>query len=483
MRHLVRYGIATGIALGAMALRLLLEPVLGDRVPFVTFFLANAVSAYALRLGPALWTMTLGVAAARGFVIPGVTDLPSVLAYYSLYLLTSSVTIVAIAGQRKSAEAERRRYEQLVLETSARRKAEREQQRQREWAKATLASIGDAVITTDAEGRVTFMNSVAEQLTGWTSGEWAGAALTEVFRIVNEETGEPASNPVEKVLSTGATQGLANHTALLARDGTRRPIDDSAAPIRDEDGELIGVVLVFRDIAERRAKEEALRRSNEDLETFAYAASHDLQEPLRMVSTFMELLESKYANRLDEDARKYIGFAVNGARRMRMLIADLLEFSRAGAQLNLTRVSLETVLQSVTSTLATAIAESHALITHDPLPEVLADEMKVGRVLQNLIANAIKFRGEAAPAIHVGARREGLAWTIFVRDNGIGFDPQYASRIFRMFERLEPASRPSGSGIGLAVSKRIVEAHGGRMWCESEPGRGSTFSFTLPQGV
>jgi len=230
------------------------------------------------------------------------------------------------------------------------------------------------------------------------------------------------------------------------------------------------------------ARTEELARSNRELEQFAYVASHDLQEPLRMVGSYVQLLERRYKDKLDEDATEFIAFAVDGAQRMQRLINDLLMYSRVGTRgKELVRTSCERILELTLANLRAAIDESGAEIAHDALPEVVADETQLVQLLQNLIGNAIKFRGDGPPHIEVSATQDEEEWLFAVKDNGIGMDPEQAERIFRIFQRLHTQEEYSGTGIGLAVCKRIVERHGGRIWAEAAPGKGSTFCFTIPR--
>jgi len=238
-----------------------------------------------------------------------------------------------------------------------------------------------------------------------------------------------------------------------------------------------------RKLAEEALKEktEELARSNQDLEQFAYVASHDLQEPLRMVTSYVQLLAQRYKDKLDSDADEFIGFAVDGAIRMWKLINDLLTYSRVGTRAKeLEPTDCETVLNQSLNDLKVAIEERGAVVTHDPLPTVMADHPQLGQLFQNLIGNAIKFRGNEPPRVHVSASRNDNGWTFSVRDNGIGIAPEYAERIFIIFQRLHGWKEYAGTGIGLAICKKIVERHGGRIWVESEVGKGTTFYFTLP---
>jgi PAS domain S-box-containing protein len=246
--------------------------------------------------------------------------------------------------------------------------------------------------------------------------------------------------------------------------------------------------LYSMDITKRQQAEEKLQRtledlerSNKELQEFAYIASHDLQEPLRKIANFSEMIVTQYQDRLDEQAERYFGYVIDGAKRMQALINDLLSYSRVGrAELTLVPASLEEILKGTLSNLQALIQESGAEISHDPLPACKVNPHQLGQLLQNLIINGIKFHGHRAPRIHLSARQEGQEWVIAVRDHGIGFDPQYVEGIFKVFKRLHSKEQYPGTGIGLAICKKIVERHGGRIWAESEPGRGATFYFTIP---
>ncbi|HLB10467.1 MAG TPA: ATP-binding protein, partial [Gemmatimonadaceae bacterium] len=246
---------------------------------------------------------------------------------------------------------------------------------------------------------------------------------------------------------------------------------------------------VFWDVTERKRAEERLtqllgelERSNKELELFAYVASHDLQEPLRMVSSYTQLLERRYSDKLDEDAREFIGYAVDGANRMQRLINDLLDFSRLSTRGRpLVPTDIAEVLAVVRANLSVAMEESGALVTNDELPWVVADAGQMGQLFQNLIGNAIKFRNGARPHVHVGAVESDAHWQFSVHDDGIGIEPEYFERIFVIFQRLHTKDEYPGTGIGLALCRRIVERHGGTIWVESKPHEGSTFYFTIPK--
>lgn len=233
-------------------------------------------------------------------------------------------------------------------------------------------------------------------------------------------------------------------------------------------------------IEELLRAQEDLRRSNEDLQQFAYAASHDLQEPLRMVGSYVQLLEKRYKGKLDSDADEYIALASNGVTRMFRLIGDLLSYSRVGTMdSQLESINVNDVMLWAKMNLHTAIAESGGQVTNDPLPTVIFDQSQLLQLFQNIIGNALKYRGTDPPVVHVSAARRSNEWVFAIRDNGQGFDPKYSDKIFGVFKRLHGRDVP-GTGIGLALCKRIVEKHGGRIWAESQPGKGSTFYFSVP---
>lgn len=275
----------------------------------------------------------------------------------------------------------------------------------------------------------------------------------------------------------------------ILADGSSVFVDFSLKPIFDEAGTVVMLIPEGRDIGERKAAEvklqqqkQDLARSNAELQKFAYVASHDLQEPLRMITSYLELLERRYKGQLDDKADQFIAYAVDGAARMQALIQDLLNYSRVGTRgQDFNTVDCTAALNNALRNLQLAIAENNAIITHDPLPQVHGDATQLTQLFQNLISNAIKFRRKDPPQIQISAQRSGDRWLFFVRDNGIGIEAQYIERIFVIFQRLHSRMEYPGTGMGLAICKKIVERHGGTLWVESKPNEGSAFYFTLPE--
>jgi PAS domain S-box-containing protein len=289
-----------------------------------------------------------------------------------------------------------------------------------------------------------------------------------------------------RIMDTGKTEDIEEK---YIQEGKETWVNTIKTPVRDASGVIVGVLGIFWDITERKRAGEALERirvdlarSNKELEQFAYVASHDLQEPLRMVSSYTQLLAQKYEGQLDEKAKKYINYAVDGAVRMQRLINDLLTYSRIGTRGKPSElIDSHSVLGEALRNLAATIEENRAVITNEDLPMVRADESQLMQVFQNLIANAIKFRQKEIPRVHISVREQEHEWVFSVKDNGIGIDPKYSGRLFVIFQRLHTKEEYPGTGIGLAVCKRIVERHGGRIWFESELGKGTTFYFTIPK--
>lgn len=394
-------------------------------------------------------------------------------------------------------------------------KMEKKLRESEKWLATTLRSIGDAVVATDKNGFINFMNPIAEDLMGWKMEEVVNSRLSKWFNIINKDTRTKVESPVDKVLQEGTIVGLANHTILIARNGTEIPIDDSAAPIKDDKGDISGVVLVFRDVTERenalaeicryrdqleaRVRERTselakaneglkdyagkLERLNEELQEFAFVASHDLQEPLRKIQTFGHLLTRNHADKLASEGQDYVARMTNAAKRMSDLLDSLLNYSRIATQPRpFEPVDLTAVARDVVCDLECAIKKTGSGIEIGELPQIDADPVQIRQLLQNLISNSIKYSNDGErPVVKIHGRSSGTGCTIFIEDNGIGFEEQYVDRIFRPFQRLHGRSdKFEGIGMGLAICRKIVERHKGSITARSTPGQGSTFIVQLP---
>jgi PAS domain S-box-containing protein len=482
------------------------------------------------------------------------------------------------------------------------------------WLAGTLRSIGDAIIAVDKDTNILFMNDVAARLTEWDGKDAAGRPLDEVYRVVDELTGEPfasaaaAYDPNTRIArdesSIEGREGM-----LVTREGSRVPVEENAAPILDDAGNVSGVVVVFRDILKRKQAEEARRANEEQLRSlansmshlawmaepdgsffwfnerwyqytgktleemcdlgwpavhdpavlpvvlqrwseclhsgsafdmefplrsatgqyrwfltrvtpvanaegkvvrwfgthtdiheareireqlqlananlaqFAYSASHDLREPLRNVTVFSRLLGQRYGNVLEGQGTEFLGYITQGAIRMESLVTDLLAYAESGkpSDVALEAVDAEAVLKEVLSTLKTAVDESHAQITYSGLPTLITRSVHLRQLFQNLVGNAIKYRSERTPMIAVTAEAAGSEWIFSVEDNGIGIRREYFERVFGLFKRLHTAREYAGTGLGLALCRNVLTLYGGRIWVESELGKGSTFHFSLPR--
>ncbi|MAS33050.1 MAG: hypothetical protein CL610_03520 [Anaerolineaceae bacterium] len=336
-----------------------------------------------------------------------------------------------------------------------------------------------------ATQNIDFVSDYVELMLGYRVDDWLSTP-NFWLSIVHPDDRERAAAESKTIYDGGKT-GVSQFR-WVTKDGRDIPVEAHSTVICDDNGRPVGMRGMTMDIRERMRNQEELEnyarelaRSNAELEQFAYVASHDLQEPLRMVSSYLQLIEQRYSEQLDENAHVFINYAVDGASRMKNLINDLLAYSRVGTRGKpFARTSCQTVLDQVLHNLQATIRETEAVITHDPMPEIIADEAQLLQLFQNLIGNALKFRGERAPEVHVSADRRGREWYFAVRDNGIGIDPAYSERIFLVFQRLYAPDEYEGTGIGLAICKKVVERHGGRIWVESTPGQGTTFHFTIP---
>jgi PAS domain S-box-containing protein len=387
-----------------------------------------------------------------------------------------------ITEQRKQEEA---RVEELIRDISVRKAAAKHLAQMEGRYRGLLEAAPDAMVVVNPAGEIVLLNVQAEKQFGYRRDELVGQ---RVKNIIPQGFAERLLADGLRSVEDALAQQIGTGIELIGRrkDGSDFPIEIMLSPLESADGIL--VTAAVRDISVRKAAEarlrqkmEELNRSNEELEQFAYIASHDLQEPLRMVASYTQLLSRRYTGKLDADADEFIAFAVDGASRMQSLIQDLLTYSRVATKgRDLLQTSSQEALQHALTNLRGAIEKSGALVTHDSLPTVLADETQLVQLFQNLVGNAIKYQNPGVPRVHVSAARNGgKKWVFSVKDNGLGIEPQYFDKIFGMFQRLHRRDQFEGTGIGLAICKKIVERHGGHILLESRLGHGSTFRFAL----
>ncbi|MBI4843871.1 MAG: response regulator [Nitrospirae bacterium] len=385
---------------------------------------------------------------------------------------------------------------------------ERKLKENREWLFTVLKSIGDAVIAADDKGAVIFMNSVSEMLTGWSEEEAKGKNLSEIFRILSAESGKPIENPLELLLGGGAAGGLAGDAALISRDGTEIRIDDSSAPIVNRKGEITGVVLVFRDVTERRQIENErnkllleLRMKNRELEEILYASSHDLRSPLvnvegytgeitNSVKSLFSLLQDEQISPSAKEKMASVAESISdsekfvkaGVSKMASLLSGLMYVSLAGSELHETReIDMNALIAKINDEFKPWLKEEDARIEISQLPPCRGDIRQINQVFSNLIENSVKFLDPGRKGIiKVSGRIEEGQSVYCVEDNGIGIPIKYQEDIFKMFHQLDPKNT-AGDGIGLAIASLAVERHNGRIWLESEPGKGSRFFVALPR--
>lgn len=345
-----------------------------------------------------------------------------------------------------------------------------------------VASAEYAVASSNTEGVITSWSPGAERIFGYAAEEVLGRNASMFFRP--EDQGE-----LGPLLERAAREGhVAVELRNVRKDGATIWVSDDLSPVRDARGALVGYSAIVRDVTERKRLEEELKRrmedlarSNRDLEQFAAAASHDLQAPLRKIASFASLFKARYGGRLDAEADLYFEVMAKSAAQLGALIADLLAYARVGREKpDFQRFPLREAVDEALANLDAAIKDSGARVTVEALPEVVGDPAQLERLFQNLIDNAIKYRGREAPLVAVRAADGPRESVVSVSDNGCGFAPERAAEIFAPFVRLHSAAECPGTGIGLAICQRVVELHGGRIWAESEPGRGSTFRFSIP---
>ena len=345
----------------------------------------------------------------------------------------------------------------------------------KEYLDNILHSMFNSLFVLNSRGQISMVNNAAASLLGYKAPEFLNRPINSLF--------------ADRSITFDAIKNAANAEGfLLKSSGEEVPVIFSTTVMRDKEGQAQGYVCVAQDITERKKAEEKMKmftqeleHSNAELEQFAYVASHDLREPLRMVTSYIQLLQRRYQDKHDSDANDFIGFAVDGVARMQNLIDALLMYSRVGRnRIPFVLVDCENILKKVLNNLEVVIREQNAVVTHDPLPAIMADEILLTQLLQNLISNAIKFKSkDVQPLVHICVIEGHDDWTFSVKDNGIGIDLKYKDRIFIIFQRLHTREEYPGTGIGLAVCKKIVEYHGGTIWVDSAPGQGTTFYFTI----
>ena len=372
-----------------------------------------------------------------------------------------------------------------IRDISVRKDAEKHLAQMEGRYRGLLEAAPDAMVVVNQAGEIVLLNVQAEKQFGYRRDELVGQ---KVKNIIPEGFAERLLADALRSAEDALAQQIGTGIDLngLRKYGSVFPIEIMLSPLESSEGIL--VTAAVRDITKRKRAEahllqkvEELNRSNEELEQFAYIASHDLQEPLRMVASYTQLLSRRYKGKLDSDADEFISFAVDGASRMERLIKDLLAYSRVGTETkDLLDTSSEEALQQALINLRGAVEESGAQVTHDPLPIVVADEMQLIQLFQNLVGNAIKYQNPGIPRVHISAARDSeKRWKFSVQDNGLGIDSQYFEKIFGMFQRLHKREEFEGTGVGLAICKKIVERHGGSISVESQLGHGSTFCFAL----
>jgi len=369
-----------------------------------------------------------------------------------------------------------------------RKKVELKLIKETEKIKKYLDIAGVILVVLDKRGNIVMLNKKGYEILQYTEGELIGRNWFDIY--IPKENPKEIYEIFKKLMRNESQNTEFYENSILTKSGEEMIIAWHSTLLYDNNGEIIGTLSSGGDITELKKGEqdllstlENLKEVNSELERFAYVASHDLQEPLRMITSFIQLLEKRYKDKLDEEANEFITFIVDGAKRMQLMISDLLFYSRIGRkEKEFSQLDINIILENVISNLRIKIEESNAKITHDHLPILIGNEAEFVQLLQNLIYNALKFhRKEETPVVHISAKFQKNQWIFSVRDNGIGIDSQFFDRIFIIFQRLHKKEEYDGTGIGLAICKKIIERHDGKIWVESEVGKGSTFYFSIPK--
>ena len=380
----------------------------------------------------------------------------------------------------------------IARDISIRKKAEKKLEYASKYNRSLIEVSVDPLVTIGPKGKITDVNKSTESVTGYSRDELIGTDFSDYFTEP-----EKAREGYQQVYKNGTVMDYP--LEIKHKNGHITPVLYNASVYKDDNDEIIGVFAAARDITELKKAEyklkeyqnkleekvkkrtEELAKSNKELEQFSYITSHDLREPLRMITNFLQLLERRYTDQLDQDAKEYIGFAVDGAKRLDNMTNDLLSYSRITTKKEeINNVNYEDVLKEALINLKVPIEKNNAVITHDPLPIIKGNERFKFQLFQNIIGNAIKYRSQETPKIHISATKENNQYLFSIKDNGIGMSPDYLERIFTIFQRLHTHAEYEGTGIGLAIAQKIVNQQGGQIWVESELGKGSTFYFTIP---
>ncbi|MES2284672.1 MAG: PAS domain S-box protein [Bacteroidota bacterium] len=391
---------------------------------------------------------------------------------------------------RKNAEDKIRKMSQeleaLVKErTASLTQAQESLKFSEEKYRKIVEEVGDVVYSSDYKGYLTYINPMSKKITGYTENELIGKYFTE---IIDPEWKETVAKFYKEQFDNKIRETLFSFP-IIAKTGEKKWVEQTVIQQREGD-KITGHQAILRDITDRKKieveikqKSEELIRSNQELEQFAYVASHDLQEPLRTISNFVGLLEKTQCGKIDDDANNYLNFITSATLRMQILIKDLLDYSRVGKSITFSIIDCNNIFKEVLAVMDASIKESHAKITSDVLPKVKASDVQLKQLFQNLISNSIKFRKKnSVPEIKITVEEKPAEYLFAVKDNGIGIEEKYMNKLFILFQRLHTETEYPGTGIGLAICKKIVTLHGGKIWAESKLGEGSTFYFTLPKG-
>jgi PAS domain S-box-containing protein len=485
-RTVALYAFAVVVVALATGMRLWLEKAFGPMPLFVTFYPAVALVATVAGGGPGIVATLLSAMAADYWSIEPVGS-------FGAFKTNDAVAMGIFAGTGILLSAMIKYYRRV------REKSIEAMRLANNYNRSLLEASLDPLVTISADGKVTDVNEATIKATGRTRQELIGTDFTYYFTEP-----EKARQGYRQVFEKGFITDYP--LTIRHKDGKLTEVLYNASVYKDTRGNVMGIFAAARDVTllkqaeaelkhyhdhlelvvkQRTSDLEATNReltlSNENLEQFAYVASHDLQEPLRMMASYSELLERRYKSKLDTDADEFISYIVDGAKRMQKLINDLLAYSRIGrSDKPLEEIDCNAILNRVVGSMDDMAKSTGALITQDKLPVLMGNESNFIQLFQNLVGNAIKFHGPEAPRVHVGAAKGSDRWLFSIKDNGIGIEPQYQERVFLIFQRLHGRDKYPGTGIGLSICKKIVETQGGNIWFESEQGKGSTFYFTVP---